>query len=594
MPTGGGKSLCYQIPALIREGLGLVITPLVSLMMDQVTTLNKKGIKAIAIHSAQHHREIDYLLDECIYGGVKLLYCAPERLSTPLFIERLQRMTVTLLAVDEAHCISQWGHDFRPSYLTIHKIREYLPETPVMAMTATATPRVRQEIVTYLKMDDPTIIQQSLTRTNLSLSVRIVEHKEDKLLDILSRIAGSAIVYVRTRRKARELSHFLSDQNISCTFYHAGLSNEYREERQLAWKNDQYRVMVATNAFGMGIDKADVRIIIHYDPPMSLEAYYQEAGRAGRDGHLCFGVLIVNPGEERSMLKRWKQSHPSQEEIKHVYQCLANNYGLAIGSGYMTTHVFDLGRFSKRYRLKADHAHRCMKKLQENGLIQNNDIAYEPSRMKIAVDHKELYKFQVAHARLDHFIKSILRLYGGRLYSEVTVISESKIAGFANLNMSKVKELLSKLSDIGMIYYFPQTTDPTVTFTTERQDVNKLNIDVERMNFLKKTSRVRLDALLSYFSNTGKCRMSVILDYFGEKTDECGKCDVCLGKNKQISPQVVRGEILKLLERQPLTIKMLGQAIEFIPEDVVVDHCRALLDAGDLIMNEQSELIIND
>ena len=590
MPTGGGKSLTYQIPGMAQDGLCLVITPLVALMNDQVEALKQKNIKAVALHSGLDYREIDNLLDSCIYGSIKFLYCSPERLKTSLFQERLVQMNVNLIAVDEAHCISQWGHDFRPSYLEIADIRSLLPDTPLLAVTATATPKVRDEIVEKLKLKDKVVFQQSFLRANLSLSVRKVEDKEGKLFDILNKIGGSTIVYVKTRRKAQDLSQKIQKEGISCNFYHAGLTSKERQIRQTNWRNNEFRVIVATNAFGMGIDKADVRLVIHRDPPNSLEAYYQEAGRAGRDGRRAFAVLLVQANDEKLLKEQLKLAHPDIKELKHLYQCLANYYKLVIGSGEMQSYDFDLAEFSSRYGLNGLEVFHGLKRLSEDGLVKYSESVFEPSKLKIMVDHDELYKFQVANERFDQFIKALLRLYGGPLFNEFLKISEHKLGGFIDMDRNAVIKLLVKLDEIGVLSYIPKSDGAKVTLLKPRQDTNVLELNTQRLRQLQTVDTDKVEEVVNYFTNDQQCRMAVILNYFGEKSDDCGVCDICLAKKHAVNDNELINKIRSRIQQESMTIEAVTLKFPESQKVQVLNCIRQLLDAGDIIQQEDGKL----
>ena len=590
MPTGGGKSLTYQIPALAKDGICLVITPLIALMNDQVDALKQRNIKAAALHSGLDRREIDFLLDSCIYGSIKLLYCAPERLKTNLFQERLAQMNVNLIAVDEAHCISQWGHDFRPAYLEIATIRELLPEVPVLAVTATATPRVQEEIIDKLKLREPEIFKQSFLRPNLSLSVRVVEDKETKLNEILSKVDGSTIVYVKTRRQAQDLATKIQRAGISSDYYHAGLDPILRQKKQTDWRNNRFRVIVATNAFGMGIDKSEVRLVVHMSPPNSLEAYYQEAGRAGRDGKRAFAVLIVQANDEKLLTEQLDIAHPDVTYLKHVYQCLSNYYKLAIGSGENESFDFDLSEFVNRYDLKSLEVFHAIRRLSEDGLFKYSDALFEPSKVKIMIDHTELYKFQVANGNFDYFIKSLLRLYGGQLFNEFMKISELKLSQFVELNIKEVVKMLSKLNELEVISYIPKSDSAKITFLEPRQDAKILSLNTQRLRLLLKTDRDKMDQVVGYFKNEELCRMAFILIYFGEASHDCGVCDVCLAKQHSMTDSELVKLIRGRLQQTPLTLDDLISHFPALPEKQVISCIRQLKEANEIIQSENSVL----
>lgn len=579
LPTGGGKSICYQVPGLLKEGICIVITPLIALMNDQVAGLKKRGIKAVAIHSGLDKREIDNALNSCIYGGIKFLYCSPERVQTDLFRERVREMNVNLLAIDEAHCISQWGHDFRPSYLQLKEFRVQLEGVPVLALTATATARVQEEIQKELLFKERHVYKSSFARPNISFSVRWVEDKEVKLLEVLQKVQGCAIVYVRSRKGVRDLAKLLNEHKISSTFFHAGLQPNEKDERQKKWLNNQVRVMVATNAFGMGIDKPDVRLVVHYEAPSSVEDYYQEAGRAGRDGHLSFAVLLMHKADTDQMTQQLEQSHPSVEFLKRVYQSVANHFQMAVGSGYMVSRPFELPEFCHTFQLDPILTYHAFKRLEEEGLLQLSDSSMKHSRLKITVDNTELYKFQVANARFDAFIKGILRIYGGGLFTDFMIISESKMAGFLEMELKQVFELLEKLNTIGIIAYIRASGKPEVLFLQPRVEVSRLFQENSRLKSLKENAAVRLKTMLDYAENSTDCRMKQMLDYFDERYDHCGKCDVCLEQKNKVKTDYYE-KIIQLLESGPQSMDELTGDTNDKQKEAFLNTLRTMLDAG--------------
>lgn len=579
LPTGGGKSICYQVPGLMREGICIVITPLIALMNDQVGALKRRGVKAVAIHSGLDMREIDNALNSCIYGGIKFLYCSPERVQTDLFKERVKEMNVNLLAVDEAHCISQWGHDFRPSYLQLKTFREELEGISVLALTATAKSDVQVEIRNELGFKEGHTFKSSFARPNVSFSVRTVEDKEVKLVEILQKISGSAIVYVRSRKATRALADLLKQNKISATFFHAGLPPKEKEQRQLGWINNSIRVMVATNAFGMGIDKPNVRLVVHYEAPSSLEDYYQEAGRAGRDGRLAFAVLLAHISDSEILQDQLELNHPSKNFLKNVYQAVANHFQMAIGSGFMASRVFDLYEFCNKYEFDPILTYHAFKRLEEEGLLQLTDTSLKHSRLKIAVSNTELYKFQVANQRFDAFIKGVLRIYGGPLFTDFLMISETKISQFIEVNVKQITELLIKLDKIGIISYIKASGKPEIIFIRPREDVSVLFKADSRLLTLKNNASSRLTTVLAYLENDSICRMQQMLTYFDEAYEYCGKCDVCLSKKNKHTVNYYE-QILKKVANKPSSLKELVEDVSSSKKDSYLRIMREMLDAG--------------
>ncbi|MEN8250171.1 MAG: ATP-dependent DNA helicase RecQ [Bacteroidota bacterium] len=579
LPTGGGKSICYQVPALMKEGLALVITPLVSLMIDQVDALKERGVNAIAIHSGLSYRQVEVALDNCAFGDVKLLFCAPERLSSPVFQERLDQFKVNLIAIDEAHCVSEWGHDFRPSYLAIKDLRDKLPGIPMLALTATATKKVEGEIINLLGLTEPQIHKSSFNRENLSLTVRQVEDKDEKLVEILKKVEGSTIIYVRSRKKTRELSQWLVlKHGISSTYYHAGLKSESRLERQKMWKNDGKRVMVATNAFGMGIDKAEVRLVIHYDVPPSLEAYYQEAGRAGRDGKLAYAVLLFHKKDEKLLMERFETAHPEISFLRQVYQSMANYYQLATGSGKDKRFDFDLVEFSNRYNLKPLQAYHGLKRLEEEELLGLSEAIHMPSMLKVNLPHHELYAFQIANEIFDELIKGILRLYGGQVLNDFIRIDEIKIAKFLNLPTEEVEDKLNRLHKLKVFAYYKQTDKPKITILTERKNANEILTNARRLNSLKKADYDRVSGVLQYLKKEDTCRMKQILGYFDEEGEKCGKCDVCI--DEKHSSIDYTEQIKALLAEGSKNFQEIKESFAWHNEQDLKEAIKRLIDAG--------------
>lgn len=590
LPTGGGKSICFQVPTLMQEGICLVITPLIALMQDQVKQLKQRGIAAVAVHAGMPYREIDITLDNCVYGNEKFLYLSPERLQTDLFKERVTKMKVCLVAIDEAHCISQWGYDFRPPYLQIFTLRQRLPGVPFVALTASATKQVKDDIADKLQLNKPIVYQKSFARDNLSLVVRTTETKEKKLLEVLRKVPGSTIIYVRSRKSTQAIAAFLKKNNIASTYYHAGLSHAERTSRQEEWITNQSRVMVATNAFGMGIDKADVRAVVHLDLPENLESYYQEAGRAGRDGRRSYAAILYHEVDGLSLRNKIQQSQPELDYLKTIYQALANYFQLAEGSSQGESFDFELNAFCKRFNLNSIAVYPALKKLEEFGLIGFNESFYRPSLLHITMHHKHLYEFQVAHARFDSLIKALLRLYGGELYSEFTVISEAQIALMLKLPVETLKFELEQLNQLKVIIYEPVNEHPQITFIMARQDANRLPIDANEFNRRRKLHIDKGEQIINYVEQHHRCRMQVIQEYFDEVTYQpCGKCDVCM-ENKRMEDQVVfkdyEEQIQYLLNSKPMTVEELESAVDPRDKHIFVEVVREMVDSGILVYDE--------
>ncbi len=529
MPTGGGKSVTFQVPALTMEGICLVITPLIALMKDQVDQLHRRKIKAIAIHSGMTGYEIDIALNNCVYGGFKFLYVSPERLATQLFRTRVRDMNVNLIAVDEAHCISQWGYDFRPSYLEISTLREVLEEVPVLALTATATPEVCEDIQERLGFLQKNLLQKSFNRENLDYLVVTTEDKARELVKLVGQMEGCGIVYTRNRKKCRELSQLFSEHEITASYYHAGLKQAMRDERQQQWMKNQFRVMVATNAFGMGIDKPDVRFVIHMDLPDGPEAYFQEAGRVGRDGEHSRAILLYSPADKRVVEQRIAVNFPGIPKIREVYRALCNYLQIPLGSGRGQQYDFEFGEFLHRYRFSAMVAHSSLQILAREGYIVLTEAFYNPSRIKFRVERDGLYTFQVKNVGFDGFIKLLLRSYSG-LFSQFVKIDESVLARRSGLPSEKVYSYLKTLSKRQIIHYIPRKELPVVTFLEERLDDKNLLIPQDRYNFRRERYEKRIREMLRYASSETICRNQFLLSYFGQlDSPRCGRCDVCRG-----------------------------------------------------------------
>jgi ATP-dependent DNA helicase RecQ len=591
MPTGGGKSLCFQVPALALEGVCLVVSPLIALMKDQVEALRRRGIKAVAVFSGMSPREMDVTLDNCVYGDVKFLYVSPERLQTELLKVRVRKMNVSLLAVDEAHCVSAWGYDFRPPYLKIAEFRQLVPKAPLIALTATATREVKRDIQEKLGMRDPAVFQQSFARPNLSYSVLPEQNKEARLLSMLQKVPGTAVVYVRNRKRTQLLAQALTQRGIPALFYHAGLANAERSSRQDAWLKNEVRVMVATNAFGMGIDKPDVRLVVHLDLPDTLEAYYQEAGRAGRDGQKAWAVALHGPADGKDLERQVEQSYPPAESVRQVYQFLANFFRLAVGSGAGASFEFDATEFQSTFGLHATETFYCLKILEKEGYIQLSDAFSRPSRLFLTVDHRALYEFQVKNARFDAFTKLLLRMYGGGLFSDFVPISETAIARSFRVPPREVQELLQQLVAMRVADYEPQKTKPTLTFLVPRQDATSLRLDLRGIALRRQRDLDKVRAVVRYVQQTRRCRTQLLLEYFDEHTDaECGICDNCLAKKRNsdlpvgagTKPQTDRERILNTLGPEGMTVHKLIATLAPRNENALILLLRELVADGTL------------
>ncbi len=601
LPTGGGKSICFQVPALAMPGVCIVVTPLIALMKDQVGQLQKRGIPAVAIYSGMHYREIDIALDNCIYGNTKFLYLSPERLKTEIVIERVRQMQVCLLAIDEAHCISAWGYDFRPSYLEIADFRQYTPNAPVVALTASATPDVQRDIVDKLVMRDATIFRQTFARANLSYSAIKEENKLPRLLTILDRVTGTAIVYVRSRRQTQQVAAWLLAQGVPADFYHAGLSTAERSVKQDAWLTNQTRVVVATNAFGMGIDKPDVRTVVHLDLPDSLEAYYQEAGRAGRDGEKAYAVLLWHPADPGTMAERVAQQFQPADMLRRVYQAIANANAVPMGAGEFISYDFDMNHLIGTYNLPASETHYAIKQLELEGLIELSDSYYRPSKLTFRVDNRHLYEFQVLNVRFDPFIKTLLRLYGGDLFTDFQVISEASIASAFMISQNEVVAMLEHLHQREIVIYEKQKDKPQLTYLTPRYDSAMLPIDHARLAERRDRAMRRANASVRYTENTTQCRTRLLQAYFGEQPgNACGICDTCLRQKREAAPptdaEAVREAIRDYVaqtEQTGVAPRQLANYFDQTNTDALAGVVRQMLAEEEISYNPAGNLVLN-
>jgi ATP-dependent DNA helicase RecQ len=561
LPTGGGKSICFQVPALCQEGICIVISPLIALMKDQVYNLKRRGISSAAIYSGMSYREIDLLLDNCIYGDVKLLYLSPERLQSELARERIKKMNISFIAVDEAHCISQWGYDFRPPYLQIPEIRDLIGDVPVLALTATATPEVVKDIQDKLQFRKGHVFQKSFARPNLAYVVRYVEGKEHKLIEILQKVKGSGVVYVRNRKRSREIAALLSQRGISADYYHAGLDSDQRSKKQEDWMAGKSRIMVSTNAFGMGIDKPDVRIVVHMELPDSLEAYFQEAGRAGRDGKKAFAVLLYNAADRFNLEQGFEKSFPPLQQVRQVYQALGSYLQLATGSGPGESYDFDIGRFCEIYKIPVFQTMSCLKMLEQSGWIALTEAIWTPSSVMVIANREQLYDYMLRFPSFDQILKSVLRAYQG-VFNQFVSIKEEQIAKALNMATDEVIRALTMMSKENIILYNPRKDKPQIIFIKERVDSKNLDLDTDLYQFRKQRQLFSIQNAIAY-AESHQCRSQQLLAYFGETNAAlCGQCDVCLDKTpQQLRPEdfeLIKQEIRDMLIQQPQRLMQLS------------------------------------
>ncbi|MFA6831923.1 MAG: ATP-dependent DNA helicase RecQ [Bacteroidaceae bacterium] len=555
MPTGGGKSITFQVPALAKDGICIVITPLIALMKDQVANLRSRGILAAAIFSGMKNDEVVQTLDNAIFGGYKFLYISPERLGNELFCSKLTRMSVNLITVDESHCISQWGYDFRPAYLQIAKVKELLPDTPILALTATATTDVVIDIQKRLLFKQENCFRMSFERTNLSYVVRETTDKMEEAIHILKHIEGSAIIYVRSRSKTKDIENILLSTGISATSYHAGLNNEIKDMRQRLWQENEVRVMVSTNAFGMGIDKPDVRCVIHVDTPDSIEAYFQEAGRAGRDGKKAYAILLRTTKDAALLRKRIAEKFPELDYIKEVYENVCQFLQMAMGDGYQVTRRFDLDKFCVRYKLFPIPVISSLTILGEAGWLLYQSDNDNRSRMMITVTKSELSRLDALNEEQDTIIRTLLRKYTG-LFSEYVTISESLIAKLTDMTREQIYEHLKTMDSYGVVSYIPAKKTATVKFLQRREEKQRITIPKEVYQVQLNRYKLRIEAMIAYLTEEKKCRSRLLLYYFGEKSDHnCGQCDVCLAQNKK---QALSKE--KQLAYQELIVQLIDES----------------------------------
>lgn len=588
MPTGGGKSITFQVPALAVEGVCVVITPLIALMKDQVSNLRKRGIKATAIYSGMNRAEVVTALENCIFGDYKLLYISPERLDSEIFQKKLVKMPLSFITVDESHCISQWGYDFRPAYLKIADIRTLVPHVPVLALTATATPQVIKDIQEKLCFKQENVFQMSFERRNLAYLVRHTDNKPAELLKILNRVSGSAIVYVRNRRRAKETAEWLVQEGVTADFYHAGIDNAVKDLRQKRWQGDEVRVMVATNAFGMGIDKPDVRLVIHLDVPDSPESYFQEAGRAGRDGKKAFAVMLYAASDRMLLHKRVNDNFPEKEYIREVYEHLQYFFQMAMGDGLNCVKEFDLEQFCLRFKHFPIRVDSALKILSRAGYLEYTEEQDSSSRLRFLLRREDLYKIGAMDADMEQLIQTLLRQYSG-VFIDHTYISEQSLAVYTGLTVDRVYQMLKLLSRRRIIDYIPRKKMPYIIYTRERIDERFIQLAPEVYEERKRNFQTRIAAIENYVTTQHVCRSRLLLNYFGERNEHnCGMCDVCLSEklSRTLNEEEynrLAAQIVERIAKKPLTPASLAGSLQARKEDIAY-VVRYLADTGSLIL----------
>ena len=588
MPTGGGKSITFQVPALAKDGLCLVITPLIALMKDQVQNLRKRGIKALSIYSGMSRQDIITTLENCIFGNYKFLYISPERLDTEIFRTKLRKMKVSMITADESHCISQWGYDFRPAYLKIAEIRELLPDVPILALTATATPEVVKDIQARLHFRRENVFRMSFERSNLAYIVRKTDNKTGELLHILRSMPGSAIVYVRNRRRTKEITELLNNEDITADFYHAGLDDATKDIRQHRWQSGGSRVMVATNAFGMGIDKPDVRIVIHMDLPDSIEAYFQEAGRAGRDGQKAYAVILYAKADKTTLHKRIPDTFPEKEYIKDVYEHLQYYYQMAMGDGLDCVREFNIEDFCRKFKYFPVPVDSALKILTQAGYLEYTGEQDNTSRLLFTIRRDELYRLREMGDDMDKLIQTVLRSYTG-VFTDYTYINEDSLAIRTGLTRRQIYEQLVHLAKLRIVSYIPRKKTPYIIYTRERIEAQLIHISPEIYEERKARYETRINAMLEYVTNDTLCRSRMLLDYFGEKNEHnCGQCDTCIGLRKQTATcqpdrEELYEKIHKILSGAPQTPAGLLEQLP-IEKELLTEALHRLLDEGKIIV----------
>lgn len=588
MPTGGGKSITFQVPALAKEGMCLVITPLIALMKDQVQNLKKRGIKALAIYSGMSRQDIIITLENCIFGNYKFLYISPERLDTEIFRTKLRKMHISMITVDESHCISQWGYDFRPAYLKIAEIRELLPDVPVLALTATATPEVVKDIQARLHFRHKNVFRMSFERNNLAYIVRKTENKTAELLHILRSMPGSAIVYVRNRRRTKEITELLNNEHITADFYHAGLDDATKDIRQHRWQSGESRVMVATNAFGMGIDKPDVRIVIHMDLPDSIEAYFQEAGRAGRDGQKAYAVILYAKSDKTTLRKRIPDTFPEKEYIRDVYEHLQYYYQMAMGDGLDCVREFNIEDFCRKFKYFPVPVDSALRILTQAGYLEYTAEQDSTSRILFTIRRDELYRLREMGEDMDRLIQAVLRSYTG-VFTDYTYINEDSLAIRTGLTRRQIYEMLVHLAKLRIVSYIPHKKTPYIIYTRERVEAQRIHISPEVYEHRKARYETRINAMLDYVTNNTVCRSRMLLDYFGERNEHnCGQCDTCISlrSKSKVSEQPDREtlctKVCGILSRESLTPAGLLKQLP-MDKELLTEILHRLSDEGKII-----------
>lgn len=588
MPTGGGKSITFQVPALAKEGMCLVITPLIALMKDQVQNLKKRGIKALAIYSGMSRQDIIITLENCIFGNYKFLYISPERLDTEIFRTKLRKMHISMITVDESHCISQWGYDFRPAYLKIAEIRELLPDVPVLALTATATPEVVKDIQARLHFRHKHVFRMSFERNNLAYIVRKTENKTAELLHILRSMPGSAIVYVRNRRRTKEITELLNNEHITADFYHAGLDDATKDIRQHRWQSGESRVMVATNAFGMGIDKPDVRIVIHMDLPDSIEAYFQEAGRAGRDGQKAYAVILYAKSDKTTLHKRIPDTFPEKEYIRDVYEHLQYYYQMAMGDGLDCVREFNIEDFCRKFKYFPVPVDSALRILTQAGYLEYTAEQDSTSRILFTIRRDELYRLREMGEDMDRLIQAVLRSYTG-VFTDYTYINEDSLAIRTGLTRRQIYEMLVHLAKLRIVSYIPHKKTPYIIYTRERVEAQRIHISPEVYEHRKARYETRINAMLDYVTNDTVCRSRMLLDYFGERNEHnCGQCDTCIslrskpGASEQPDRETLCAKVCGILSRESLTPAGLLKQLP-MDKELLTEILHRLSDEGKII-----------